>query len=271
MNNLRISLIQSYLHWENIPANLAMFSEKIDTLQPTDLIILPEMFSTGFSMNAQQLAEEMHGQSVQWMQKIARQKQCAVTGSLIITEEDSYYNRLVWVNPDGSVQTYDKRHLFSLSDEPKVFSPGSERLIVELKGWKICPLVCYDLRFPVWSRNGLNSETGEPQYDLLVYVANWPERRSHAWKSLLTARAIENQSYVVGVNRVGADASGINHTGDSMVIDALGKTIYHKADEEDIFTCELSYEELKKLRSQLPFLKDADAFVLNVKQKIKSH
>lgn len=271
MNNLRISLIQSNLHWENIPANLQMFSDKINAIEQTDLIILPEMFSTGFSMNAKLVAEEMDGPTMQWMQKIAREKQCAIAGSLIITEEGNYYNRLVWVFSDGTVQTYDKRHLFSLSDEPKVFSPGHERLIVELKGWKICPLVCYDLRFPVWSRNGLNSETGEPLYDLLLYVANWPERRNHAWKSLLTARAIENQAYVAGVNRVGTDASGINHTGDSMVIDALGKTIYHKADEEDIFTYELNFEELKKVREQLLFLKDADAFEVNPRSKIKSH
>lgn len=271
MNNLRISLIQANLNWENIPANLAMFSDKIASVEHTDLIILPEMFTTGFSMNAKLMAEEMDGSTVQWMQKIAQEKQCAVTGSAIIAEDENFYNRLIWVNPNGSVQTYDKRHLFSLSDEPKIFLAGSERLIVDLKGWKICPMVCYDLRFPVWSRNGLNTETGEAEYDLLVYVANWPERRNHAWKSLLVARAIENQAYVAGVNRVGADANGMTHTGDSMVIDALGQTIYHKANEEDIFTCELNYEELKKVRAQLSFLKDADAFEVSPRIKIKNH
>lgn len=271
MNNLRISLIQSNLNWENISANLDMFLDKIDTLPQTDLIILPEMFSTGFSMNAKLVAEEIDGRTVKWMQQIAQEKQCAITGSLIITENDNYYNRLVWVSFDGTVHTYDKRHLFSLSDEPKIFSAGRERLICDLKGWKICPLICYDLRFPVWSRNGLNNESGEPEYDLLVYVANWPERRSHAWKSLLTARAIENQAYVAAVNRVGIDANEMAHSGDSMVIDALGKTIYHKENEEDIFTCELNYEELAKVRSQLSFLKDADAFELSPKLKIKNH
>ena len=270
-NNLRITLIQTNLHWENIAANLDMFSEKIAAVGETDLIILPETFSTGFSMNAKLLAEEMSGSAVEWMKKTAAEKNCAVTGSLMLREEGKYYNRLVWVYPNGELLTYDKRHLFSLSDEPKIFSPGNERLIVELNGWKICPLVCYDLRFPVWARNGLTGEDRTPAYDLLLYVANWPERRYHAWKSLLIARGIENQCYVAGVNRVGKDCNDFSHSGDSMVVDALGKILYHKAHEEDVFTIELSYETLKEVREQLSFLKDADDFVLNPKLKIKSH
>ena len=183
----------------------------------------------------------------------------------MINEEGKFYNRLVWMQADGEFLTYDKRHLFCISDEPKFFTPGEGRLIVELNSWKICPLICYDLRFPVWGRNH-NTE-----YDILLYVANWPERRNVAWKNLLPARAIENQAYVIGVNRVGVDEKNISHTGDSMVIDALGKTLYHKEHEEDIFTIELDYEELKKVREQLPFLNDADDFVLNPKLKIKSH
>jgi|ERR1043165_451454 predicted amidohydrolase len=270
MKNLRVTLIQTNLDWENIPGNLQMFSEKIAKVGETDLIILPEMFSTGFSMNAKKVAEDMQGSAVEWMKKTAAEKKCAVTGSLTIVDDGKYFNRLLWVTPVGEVLTYDKRHLFSLSDEPRIFSQGNERLIVDLNGWKICPLVCYDLRFPVWARNGLD-ENRKSLYDVLIYVANWPERRNHAWKSLLIARAIENQCYTVGVNRVGTDSIGNNHSGDSMVIDALGATLYHKANEADVVTVELDHTALKNTREQLSFLKDADSFVLNPKSKIKSH
>lgn len=264
MKNLRVTLIQSKLHWENIPANLELFSEKISSVSNTDLIVLPETFTTGFSMNPK-FAEPMSGRAVNWMKKTARDKNCVVCGSLMITEDGKLYNRLVWMQPDGNFHTYDKRHLFCISDEPKFFTAGTERLIVELNGWKICPMICYDLRFPVWARN-----TGA-DYDVLMYVANWPERRNVAWKILLPARAIENQSYVIGVNRAGIDEKGIAHTGDSMVIDPLGKNLYNKEHEEDVFTIELSYVELMKTREQLPFLKDADDFLLNQKAKFKSH
>jgi predicted amidohydrolase len=264
MKNLRITLVQSSLHWENISANLEMFSQKLATVGETDLIVLPETFSTGFSMNPK-FAEEMNGSAIQWMAKTAKQRNCVVCGSLMIKAEGKFYNRLIWMNPDGSLNTYDKRHLFCMSDEPKFFTAGTERLIVELHGWKICPMICYDLRFPVWSRN-LHLE-----YDVLLYVANWPERRAQAWRYLLVARAIENQSYVIGANRVGNDGKDISHIGDSMVLDPLGNVLYHKMDEEDVSTVELNYAELKKLREQLPFLNDADEFVLNPKQKFKSH
>jgi len=189
----------------------------------------------------------------------------------MIQDEGMFYNRLVWMPPDGKLLTYDKRHLFCISDEPKFFTAGEERLIVELKRWKICPLICYDLRFPVWARNVHGKVTNNSAYDILLYVANWPERRNVAWKNLLPARAIENQAYVVGVNRVGVDEKNVAHTGDSMVIDALGKILYHKEFDEDVFTIELNWEELKKVREQLPFLNDADDFILNPKLKIKSH
>lgn len=264
MKNLRVTLIQSDLHWENISANLEMFSQKIAAAEETDLIVLPETFSTGFSMNPK-FAEAMNGSAVKWMKKTAAQKNCVVCGSLMINDEGRYYNRVVWMNHDGSLYTYDKCHLFCISDEPKFFTAGDERLVVELNGWKICPLICYDLRFPVWARN-LHAE-----YDVLLYVANWPERRRQAWQTLLPARAVENQAYAVGVNRVGTDGTGVTHTGDSMVVDAMGNKLYWKENEEDITTIELNYEELRKVREQLPFLNDADEFVLNPKQKFKSH
>ncbi len=275
MKNLRVTLIQSNLYWENISANLEMFSAKIAAIQQTDLIVLPETFTTGFSMNPK-FAEPMDGSAVEWMRKTANEKGCVVCGSLMIKAPspweraggEVFYNRLVWMQPDGEFLTYDKRHLFCMSDEPKFFTAGEERLMVELNGWKICPLICYDLRFPVWSRNHQSPLT---TYHLLLYVANWPERRNIAWKTLLPARAVENQAYVIGVNRVGIDEKNISHTGDSMVIDALGKTLYHKEHEEEVFTVELNYEELEKAREQLPFLNDADDFVLNPKLKIKSH
>jgi omega-amidase len=271
--NLNITLIQADLHWENIDANLAMFSAKTERINgATDIIILPEMFSTGFSMNAPSLAEKMDGKAVNWMKQTAAAKNCVVTGSLIIAEpvgrsksEMRYYNRLVWMPPDGEYLYYDKRHLFSLSKEEMVFTPGNQRLVAEWKGWKICPLICYDLRFPVWSRNNGYG------YDLLLYVANWPERRVYAWKQLLVARAIENQCYVAGVNRVGNDGMDFYYSGDSMVVDTMGNVLYHKSEGEDVFTVELNYEALLKTRESLPFLKDADQFSLNPKLKIQAH
>jgi predicted amidohydrolase len=271
MDNLFVTLIQTSLHWENIDANLAMLSEKLAAVKgPTNLVVLPEMFSTGFSMNAATLAEQMdNSKAVEWMKQTARKMNCAVTGSLMIADEGHYYNRLIWMNADGSFKQYDKRHLFGLSKEETIYTAGNARLIVELNGWKICPLICYDLRFPVWSRN--HQPGSDDCYDLLLHVANWPERRIYAWKHLLVARAIENQAYVIGVNRVGNDGGDIYHSGDSMVVDALGSTLYHKEHSEDVFTIELNKDELDKVRLNLPFLKDADIFALNPKAKIKSH
>lgn len=251
--DLNVVLVQPNLVWENAQANL----EKLESLmngQIGDLFILPEMFTTGFSMNPSAFAETENGESVSWMKRIAKAKNAAVVGSLIIKENTNYYNRLFIVFPDGGYKTYNKRHLFTLAGEEKHYAQGYEILIVEYKGWKIKPLVCYDLRFPVWARN-------TEDYDLLIYVANWPEKRNHAWSSLLTARAIENQSYVVGVNRVGIDGNGTEHNGKSTVFDTLGKSLFaFNEGEEAAKSVVLSSESLLKTRERFRFLKDADNF-----------
>ncbi|MDX1943357.1 MAG: amidohydrolase [Saprospiraceae bacterium] len=257
MENLRVTLVQSFLHWEDKSANLRQFDQKLASLAgQTDLIILPEMFSTGFSMNATALAEDMQGRTMQWLRDKAAILESGITGSFIAEENGHYYNRLVWMHPDGTYSTYDKRHLFTYADEHQHYTPGQQPLLVELKGWRILPLICYDLRFPVWSRNVQN-------YDLLLYVANFPERRSHAWKSLLTARAIENLAYTIGVNRVGNDGNEISHSGDSMLIDYAGQTLYQISHLEDIFTATLSYQALQEFRQRFAFLQDRDHFTIS--------
>ena len=272
MSHLTFTLIQTNLHWEDKAANMQMLEEKINSIQhPTQIIVLPEMFNTGFSMKPEELAEPMNGPTVEWMKKIAAEKRVIVAGSLMISQiaEDGptqYFNRLVWMLPNGQHGVYDKRHLFAYADEDKHYSPGTKRLIASVNGWKINLMVCYDLRFPVWARQRTPSqpppsvEELAPEYDVLIYVANWPERRVHAWKTLLTARAIENQCYVIGVNRTGNDGNNIYHSGSSMVIDALGEVLYEKEHDEDVFTITLSKEKLEEIRHKLPFLKDGDAF-----------
>jgi len=225
--------------------------------EKTELVVLPEMFSTGFSMQPQKFAESMDGETVNWMKKIAATKKIILTGSVIIAEDSHYFNRLLWVLPNGTLGYYDKRHRFAFAGEDREYTPGNKRLIASVKGWKINLQVCYDLRFPVWARQQTEEN---PEYDILLYVANWPERRNHAWKTLLVARAIENQCYTVGVNRVGNDGNGIHHCGDSMVIDALGETLYHNASGEDIHTIVLQKEPLEEIRQKFPFWKDADEF-----------
>lgn len=258
MSTLTFTLIQTALHWEDKAANLAMLGEKIMGISGrTEIVVLPEMFSTGFSMRPQELAEDMNGETVQWMKRIASAKKIILTGSIIIKENGHYYNRLLWVLPDGTTGTYDKRHRFAFAGEDQSYTAGNKRLIAQVKGWKINLQVCYDLRFPTWARQQPGTQ---PEYDVLLYVANWPQRRSHAWKTLLTARAIENQSYVVGVNRVGEDGNAIPHNGDSMVIDPLGEVLYHKEATEDIFTITLEKETLEQVRTKFPFWKDADHF-----------
>jgi omega-amidase len=255
MQNLSITLLQTSLHWQSREANLAMLSEKLGTVSPgTDLIVLPEMFSTGFSMAPAGLAEHMDGPSVAWMREKARLYQVVVTGSLIIEEEGRFYNRLLWVRPDGSFEKYDKRHLFRMAGEDQVYTAGREKLVVELKGWRICPLICYDLRFPVWSRNVGN------EYDLLLYVANWPAARAQAWKALLPARAVENLAYCVGLNRIGQDGKGIAYAGDSMVVDPKGQALLSAAQVECMPTLTLSKEELTAYRDKFPAHLDADGF-----------
>ncbi len=265
---LTVTLIQTNLHWEDKAANLRMLHEKIMSLEEkTEVVILPEMFSTGFSMKPQQFAETMNGETVQWMRNMAQQKRIILTGSVIIAEEDNYYNRLIWMLPNGSYGCYNKRHLFGYAGEDEHYTPGSKRMIASVKGWKINLQVCYDLRFPVWARQALLSTGGEElggeEYDILLYVANWPERRDNAWQTLLAARAIENQCYVIGVNRVGKDGNNIGHCGNSAVIDALGNALYSKTNEEDIFTITLHKKELTEIRNKYPFLHDADPFTIH--------
>lgn len=257
MENLKITTFQGYLFWENIDKNLQNLSLKLSNIrEKTDLIILPEMFTTGFTMNAANLAEPMDGKAMQWMRDTAAKYNAVVTGSLIVTENGNFYNRLIWMRPDGTYEKYDKRHLFTMAKEENTYTAGHDKLIVELKGWKVCPMICYDLRFPVWIRN-TNAE-----YDLLIFVANWPEKRSLHWRTLLPARAIENLSYVIGVNRVGHDGNEVYHSGDSTCIDPTGNVVYYKRDEEDVYTFTIYPEEVEKARRYFPFLKDADRFTL---------
>jgi len=258
MKDLNISIIQSNLHWEDINENIKMFSQKISSIQEkTDLIVLPEMFSTGFTMNNKPLAEKMNGKTFEWMKKMAKEKNCVLTGSIIIEENGTYFNRLIWMRADGTFETYDKRHLFRYAHEQDHYTAGNKKLIVELNGWKICPQICYDLRFPVWIRNR------NKEYDVLIFVANWPERRNYPREALLLARAIENQAYVVGVNRIGKDGGGINHSGDSVAINPQGEVIRRaKPNEETIMTVTLSYAELEEWRKKFPVWMDADEFTV---------
>jgi len=266
MQSLLITTIQSNLHWENKEANLKMFEEKILQIkEKTNIVVLPEMFTTGFSMQPQILAEKMDGESILWMKKIANKKGIVLTGSLIIEEDGQYFNRLIWMLPNGELGFYDKRHCFSLAGEDQHYTSGTKRLIASVGGWKINLCICYDLRFPVWTRQVIHSDPDKepaPEYDVLIYVANWPEKRSHAWKSLLAARAIENQCYVVGVNRIGNDGNGISHSGNSMIIDPIGSILYQKEHEEDIHTVVLDKSLLDDVRINLPFWKDADHFLI---------
>lgn len=258
MQNLSVTLIQTDLYWENSIANLAMLEEKIATIAtPTDLIILPEMFNSGFTMNVEQVSEPMNFFVQKWMKQQAAQTNAVITGSFIVKEGDKYFNRLIWMRPDGSQEKYDKRHLFRMGGEHHYFTGGSQKLIVELKGWKICPLICYDLRFPVWSRN-VNQA-----YDLLIYVANWPAVRSKVWDTLLQARAIENQSFVIGVNRVGKDGMDLVYSGNSTIVDFKGNHFFYESDIEIIETQILQKKALIEFREQFPAYLDADSFEVN--------
>ncbi len=261
MSTLRISTIQTDLAWEDKATNLRRFEEKIAALVgKTEIVVLPEMFSTGFSMRPEALAETMEGETVAWMKRVSAANRVILTGSLIIEENGNYFNRLIWMLPNGQYGLYDKHHRFAFAGEDEHYTAGQKRLVASVNGWKINLLVCYDLRFPVWARQ--QTEHGEMEYDVLIYVANWPERRSLAWKTLLQARAIENQCYVVGVNRVGNDGNNIHHSGDSSVIDPLGTILYTKKDEEDVHTITLDKNELDAVREKFPFWRDADRFLL---------
>jgi predicted amidohydrolase len=263
MSAITLSLIQTELVWESPRSNRDILEQKIRSLPKTEVVILPEMFTTGFSMDPNRLAEDMQGPTVQWMKQLAAEKKVILTGSVIIEEGGHYFNRLLWVLPNGQVGTYDKRHLFAFAGEDQHYTPGQKRFVASVNGWKVLVLVCYDLRFPVWSRQHMSfdgDQSPKPEYDLIIYVANWPERRSHAWKTLLQARAIENQCYVAAVNRVGSDGKGIGHSGDSMVVDPLGAVLATAAHEEWVHTITLERGALDAVRQQLPFLRDADRF-----------
>ncbi|WP_196895944.1 amidohydrolase [Aureivirga marina] len=254
---LNVSYIQTSIFWEDKEKNLELYSEKIDSIgKKTDVIILPEMFTTGFSMDPDYFAEEMNGNSVSWMREQAAKKDALIIGSLIIKEEFKYYNRLLAVFPNGDILHYDKRHLFTLAGEHRVYSDGKKRLVFDFRGWKICPLICYDLRFPVWSRNTEN-------FDLLIFVANWPERRRFAWNQLLIARAIENMCYTIGVNRIGYDGNKVNHSGDSVVLDYFGHSMTeNNSNKEEVRTITLLKDPMKKARNKLQFLNDQDNFTV---------
>ncbi len=258
MNELNITLAQPYLHWEQPHLNRKHFNALLKEIHSTDLILLPEMFSTGFTMKPLDLAEPEDGVTVNWMKDLAREKEAAVCGSLIISEEEAFYNRLFFVLPDGSIKTYDKRHLFTLAGEEKIYTGGSKRLLVQYKGWKILPYVCYDLRFPVWCRNTEEAE-------LMIFVANWPQRRSQAWKSLLRARSIENMCYVAGVNRVGNDGNDVFHSGDSGLYNEMGELISNfKPGQEEVKTYTLKKDAVHASRERFSFLKDRDQFHLEI-------
>ncbi|MBI1221797.1 MAG: amidohydrolase [Bacteroidetes bacterium] len=249
---MKVQLFQTNLTWENPELNLHTFQTLFDKQTPADLILLPEMFTTGFSMNPEKLASR-NTTVLTWMIEMAKKYGFAVCGSIIVEDNGQFFNRLYFVEANGGVHQYDKRHLFTMGQEPEHYSPGKERVIIHYKGWKILPLICYDLRFPVFSRNDCD-------YDLLLYVANWPEKRSFHWSQLLLARAIENQSFVLGCNRTGADGNGIMHSGDSAIIDYKGQMISSLHQAEGIVQAELNLDELHEARSKFPVLKDRDLF-----------
>jgi omega-amidase len=261
MPDFTLSLVQTNLHWHDPAANRDALGQLLaDTLAGpglTDLIVLPEMFTTGFSMDTTQ-AEPLAGPTLAWLREQAAHYDAVVTGSVMLTEGGRYYNRLLWVRPDGSYSSYDKRHLFRMSGEHEVFTPGgTERLVEEWRGWRICPLVCYDLRFPVWSSN-----SGPAPYDLLLYVASWPDARISAWKLLLQARAIENLAYVAGVNRIGIDGNGLEYSGFSMLLDPRGDHLAQAGSPPTVLTRRLMRHALQDLREHLSALLDADEFEL---------
>jgi omega-amidase len=254
---LKIALIQTELFWENPQKNRTHLTEKIESIsESVDIIILPEMFTSGFTMKAEKVAETMFGETVVWMQELALKKQTAIIGSVIISENSNFYNRLLFVHPNGIIETYDKKHTFTLAGEDNVYTAGKSKLLVSYKGWKICPLICYDLRFPVWARN-------VEEYDVLIYVANWPKVRIAAWDALLKARAIENMSYCIGVNRVGEDENNHEYSGHSAVYDVLGEKLDNiPENQEYIEIVTLNKDHIKTYREKLNFLNDKDIFTI---------
>lgn len=262
MSSLTLTLIQTDLFWEDKKANMQMLQHKIESIKErTEVVILPEMFTTGFSMKNELLAEKMDGETIQWMRKIASAKKIILTGSIIIEQKEQYFNRLIWMLPNGEYGYYDKRHLFAYGKEDEHYTAGDKKLIASVKGWKINLQICYDLRFPVWSRQTPGGI--EDKYEILLNVANWPAKRSVAWNILLRARAIENQCFVVGVNRTGVDGNKNLYNGQSSIIDPLGAIIYSKNTDEDIYTYTLLREEIIESRTHFPFWRDADKFIID--------
>jgi len=256
MQDLKIAGIQHDIVWKDKEANFDALSKILKGLD-VDLVVLPEMFQTGFCFEKEELAEHMSdSKTLKWLEAMASELQAVVTGSFIAVEDGQFYNRLAWMRPDGTYETYDKRHLFSMSDEPNHFTAGATKLIVDVNGWKVCPMICYDLRFPVWVRNS-------EYYDALIFVANWPQRRSMHWEKLLQARAIENQCYAIGVNRCGYDGNNIYHDGKSAIITPMGEVAQHIENEAGVLLQTIEASEIKKTRRYMPFLRDADAFELS--------
>ena len=256
-SELKVAIIQKDLVWQNAEQNRLNLEKTFTEISNVDLIVLPEMFTTGFSMLPKPIAETMQGETVSWLLNTAKKMSTAIVGSIIIKEKDAYHNRMLFVHPEGKIEHYDKKHAFALAGENEEYTSGNTKLIVDYKGWRICPLICYDLRFPVWSRNVEN-------YDLLLYSANWPKPRINAWNTLLKARAIENMSYCIGVNRVGVDDNGYEYSGNSMAIDFLGNELTAICEhKETIIYASLNKEQMHKMRTKLPFLEDKDTFTMN--------
>ncbi|MGB1206304.1 MAG: amidohydrolase [Chitinophagales bacterium] len=258
---LHIGILQTNITWENVAQNLVNYAKKLQAFEgrkDLDIIVLPEMFTTGFTMKPKKVAENMNGQTMRWLSKWSKRLDAAITGSFVVSEAGKYFNRLVFMRPDGNYETYDKKHLFRMGNEHKVYEAGNERLIVEYKGWRICPLICYDLRFPVFSRN---IEQQKSAYDCLIYVANWPQVRNYAWQQLLIGRAIENQAYTIGVNRVGEDGKGKDYSGDSLVLNFRGEKVWQAdADSETMILVSLSKARMNEYRTAFPAYLDADNF-----------
>ena len=260
MNQIRISVVQHNIIWENKLANLTALENKINAIEKTELVVLPEMFTTGFTMDPAPFAETMNGDTIQWMKQIAQSKKIAIVGSIIIEENNQYFNRLLLVLPNGAIGHYDKRHLFGFAGEQEQYTAGEKRFITSINGIKINLQICYDIRFPVWARQQQHND--QPEYDVLINIANWPQKRIYHYKTLLTARAIENQCYVIGVNRTGVDGNGHHYNGQSRIINPLGNTVYASNILEDVFTYTIDKQEIDKIRSEFPFLKDADEFTI---------
>lgn len=260
-SDLKIALVQTNLFWKDKTANLAMLEEKVFNIEAgVDIIVLPEMFSTGFTMDASEVAEPLNLNTTKWMKQLAAQTKAVICGSIVIKDDGNYYNRFLWVEPSGQIQTYDKRHLFRMADEDQHYAAGISNQIIHYKGWKILPQICYDLRFPVWSRN--TTENNALAYDLILFVASWPKPRISAWDILLRARAVENLSYSLGVNRVGQDGNAIPYSGHSAVYDFKGNQLVFNEDEECILYCTIQYAPLMEFRTKFPAWMDSDSFII---------